>query len=78
MNILDKVVDQINENARRTGKGSTIVYLGESEFNELQDIERGIEFKKDFYCKDSKKLGGYFCAGLKMVRVLESTYLHVI
>ena len=78
MNIIDKVVDESREITRRTGRSVTAVYLGEAEFNELQDIERGMEFRKDFYCKHTKKYGGYFCAGLKIVRVLETTHLQVI
>tara|TARA_R110002049_G_scaffold302035_1_gene494559 strand:+ start:113 stop:349 length:237 start_codon:yes stop_codon:yes gene_type:complete len=78
MNIIDKVVDETRGITRRTGRRVTTVYLGEAEFNELQDIERGMEFRKDFYCKHTKKYGGYFCAGLKIVRVLETTHFQVI
>ena len=78
MSIIDKVVDETRGITRRTGRSVTTVYLGEAEFNELQDIERGMEFRKDFYCKRTKKYGGYFCAGLRLIRVLVPSHLQVI
>ena len=78
MSIIDRVADESREITRRTGRSVRTVYLGEAEFNELRDIERGMEFRHKFYCKHTKKYGGYFCAGLKIVRVLETTHLQVI
>ena len=78
MNILHKVLNEQKRLTRQTGKRLTTVYLGEAEWQELNDIERGVEFRDKFYCKQTKKYGGYFCAGLKIVRVLEISHLQII
>lgn len=78
MNILHKILNEQKRITKQTGKRLTTVYLGESEWQELNDIERGIEFRDRFYCQQTKKYGGYFCVGLKIVRVLEITHLQVI
>ena len=78
MNILHKILNEQKRITRQTGKRLTTVYLGEREWGKLNDIERGIEFRDKFYCQQTKKYSGYFCAGLRIVRVIETTHLQII
>ncbi len=78
MNILHKILDEKQRLTRQTGRRTTAVYLGEEEWRELNLMETTIEFRDTFYCKQTKKYGGYFCVGLKIVRVLETTHLQII